>query len=124
MNQFLATDMAIFEAGQPVEIEETVCSAAKQSNRTGYTFKRPMYDADGKPMYLVCVTLDITDRKLAEAALLDRETRLRAAIMRSPNPVIMHAEDGNIIMMSAALSDITGYRLEDLPTTTAWAEKA
>jgi hypothetical protein len=39
--------MAILEAGQPVEIEETVCSAAKQSNRTGYTFKRPMYDADG-----------------------------------------------------------------------------
>jgi diguanylate cyclase (GGDEF)-like protein/PAS domain S-box-containing protein len=124
MNQFLATDRSIFEAHQPVEIEETVWSAATQSNRTGYTFKRPMYDADGKPQYLVCVTLDITDRKLAEAALLDSEMRLRAAIMHSPNPIIMHAEDGNIIMMSVALSDITGYRLEDLPTTKAWAEKA
>ena len=83
-----------------------------------------MYDADGNPEYLVCVTLDITDRKLAEAALLDSENRLRATITHSPNPMIMHAEDGNIIMMSAALSEITGYRLEDLPTTKAWAEKA
>jgi diguanylate cyclase (GGDEF)-like protein/PAS domain S-box-containing protein len=83
-----------------------------------------MYDANGNPEYLVCVTLDITDRKLAEAALLDSETRLREAITHSPNPMMMHAEDGNIIMLSVALSEITGYRLEDLPTTKAWAEKA
>jgi hypothetical protein len=64
-----------------------------------------MYDANGYPEYLVCVTLDITDRKLAEAALLDSENRLRATITHSPNPMIMHAEDGTIIMMSAALSE-------------------
>ena len=124
MDQFLATDRSIFESHQPVEFEETVWSAASESNRIGYTFKRPMYDANGNPEYLVCVTLDITDRKLAEAALLDSETRLREAITHSPNPMMMHAEDGNIIMLSVALSEITGYRLEDLPTTKAWAEKA
>jgi diguanylate cyclase (GGDEF)-like protein/PAS domain S-box-containing protein len=124
MDQFLATDRSIFESHQPVEFEETVWSAAWESNRIGYTFKRPMYDDNGNPEYLVCVTLDITDRKLAEAALLDSETRLREAITHSPNPMMMHAEDGNIIMLSVALSEITGYRLEDLPTTKAWAEKA
>jgi diguanylate cyclase (GGDEF)-like protein/PAS domain S-box-containing protein len=124
MDQFLATDRSIFEIRQPVEFEEEVWSAAHHSNRMGYTFKRPMYDANGNPEYLVCVTLDITDRKRAEAALLDSEIRLRETITHSPNPMLMHAEDGNIIMMSAALSEITGYRLEDLPNTKAWAEKA
>jgi diguanylate cyclase (GGDEF)-like protein/PAS domain S-box-containing protein len=124
MEQFLATDRSIFAGRQPVEFEETFWSAAKQSNRMGYTFKRPMYDANGNAQYLVCVNLDITDRKRAEAALLDSEARLRETITHSPNPVIMHAEDGNIIMMSAALAEITGYSLEDLPTTKVWAEKA
>ena len=33
---------------------------------------------NGNPQYLVCVTLDITDRKLAQAALLDSEKKLLA----------------------------------------------
>jgi diguanylate cyclase (GGDEF)-like protein/PAS domain S-box-containing protein len=77
MEQFLAKDRAIFQSKKPVEFEETFWSAAKQSNRTGRTFKRPMYDTNGDPQYLVCVTIDITDQKLAEAALADSEKRLR-----------------------------------------------
>ena len=124
MDQFLAKDRSIFESHQPVEFEETVWSAAYQSNRIGYTFKRPMYDVNGNPEYLVCVTLDITDRKAAEAALVDSERRFREAITHAPNPMIMHAEDGNIIMISDALRDITGYKFKDLPTIKAWGEKA
>jgi diguanylate cyclase (GGDEF)-like protein/PAS domain S-box-containing protein len=124
MDQFLSTDRSIFEGRQPVEFEEQYWSTALQSNRVGHTFKRPMYDAEGNPEYLVCVTLDITDRKLVEVALTDSETRLREAITHSPNPMLMHAEDGSILMISAALIEITGYKPEDLRTTKAWAEKA
>ena len=76
MQQFLAKDRSIFENRQAVEFEETFWSASKQSDRIGYTFKRPMYDANGDPQYLVCVTLDVTDRKQAEAALRESEVRL------------------------------------------------
>ena len=76
MEQFLATDRSIFEGRKPVEFEETFWSAAKKADRIGYTFKLPMYDASGNPQYLVCVTLDITDRKLAQAALLASEKKL------------------------------------------------
>ena len=78
MKQFLAKDRAIFEGRKPVEFEETFWSAAKKTDRIGYTFKLPMYDADGNPQYLVCVTLDITERKRAQAALLVSEKKLLA----------------------------------------------
>ena len=76
MEQFLAKDRSIFEGRKPVEFEETFWSAAKKADRIGYTFKLPMYDASGNPQYLVCVTLDITERKLAQAALLASEKEL------------------------------------------------
>ena len=80
MKHFLATDRSVFDGRQPVEFEETFWSAAKQENRTGYTFKRPMYDADGKPQYLVCVTLDITDRKQAEEKIRENESTIRGLV--------------------------------------------
>ena len=76
MEQFLSSDRSIFEGRKPVEFEETFWSAAKKADRIGYTFKLPMYDASGNPQYLVCVTLDITDRKLAQAALVASEKKL------------------------------------------------
>jgi diguanylate cyclase (GGDEF)-like protein len=76
MEQFLAKDRLIFEGRKPVEFEETFWSAAKKADRIGYTFKLPMYDASGDPQYLICVTLDITERKLAQAALLASEKEL------------------------------------------------
>jgi len=76
MEQFLAKDRLVFEGCKPVEFEETFWSATKKADRIGYTFKLPMYDASGNPQYLVCVTLDITERKLAQAALLASEKEL------------------------------------------------
>ena len=77
MEQFLAKDRSIFEGRKPVEFEETFWNATKKSDRIGYTFKLPMYDASGNPQYLVCVTIDITERKLAQAALLASEKKLQ-----------------------------------------------
>jgi diguanylate cyclase (GGDEF)-like protein/PAS domain S-box-containing protein len=76
MEQFLAKDRSVFEGGKPVEFEETYWSAAEKADRIGYTFKLPMYDASGNPQYLVCVSLDITERKRAQAALLDSEKKM------------------------------------------------
>jgi len=78
MEHFLATDRSIFESRKSVEFEETFWSAAKQCDRIGQTFKRPMYDTNGDPQYLVCVTLDITEQKIAQSKLADSEKKLQA----------------------------------------------
>ncbi|MEP7384402.1 MAG: diguanylate cyclase [Gemmatimonadota bacterium] len=84
MEHFLATDRSIFANRKPVDFEETFWSAARQSDRIGHTFKRPMYDANGDPQYLVCVTLDITDQKLAQTALADSEKKLQVLADTDP----------------------------------------
>ncbi len=77
MEHFLVTDQAIFATGKPVDFEETFWSAALHSNRMGHTFKRPMYDNNGDVQYLVCITRDITDQKVAQ--IESEELNIRSA---------------------------------------------
>ena len=62
-----------------------------------------------------------------EKLLHDRnesERQLRAAIMHSPLPTFIHAEDGQIIMTSDAVHKITGYRRSQMRTVREWVDLA
>ncbi len=48
----------------------------------------------------------------------------RQALLVAPYPVMIWREDGRILMVNAALSQISGYTLEDIPTIEDWAHKA
>jgi PAS domain S-box-containing protein/putative nucleotidyltransferase with HDIG domain len=72
----------------------------------------------------IMVLRDITERIRAEEILRDSETRLRGSIINSPNPIMIHAEDGEVIMLSNAWSEITGYDIKDIPTTAIWSARA
>lgn len=64
-------------------------------------------------------SLEEVNRKLVES-----ESQFGRGIEEAPVPIIIHAEDGEILNISKALIEITGYTLEDIPTIQAWAEKA
>ncbi|WP_437923623.1 PAS domain S-box protein [Sorangium sp. So ce291] len=68
--------------------------------------------------------IDITERKNAELLLQESEERLRRAVMAVPFPMMIHAEDGQIINMNRAWLDLSGYTREQLPTVEAWTERA
>lgn len=62
-----------------------------------------------------------------EKLLHDRnesERQLRAAIMHSPLPTFIHAEDGEIIITSEAVHQITGYRRAQMRTVNEWVNLA
>ncbi|MBW4685097.1 MAG: EAL domain-containing protein [Komarekiella atlantica HA4396-MV6] len=57
------------------------------------------------------------------AAQLSQE-RFRRAILDAPVPIMLHAEDGEVMQINRTWSELTGYSLEEIPTIAAWAQKA
>jgi len=108
-----APDGVLFEAMQcaadgtcfPVEVSARVIEIAGKS-------------------YRQCFIRDISERTQAEQALRDSEARLRRAVQESPFPMLMHAEDGEVLMVSEAWTRLTGYRRSDMPTIAAWTALA
>jgi PAS domain S-box-containing protein len=64
------------------------------------------------------------ERKRIERSLQDSEERCRRAIVDSPIPIMLHAEDGEILQISQSWCDITGYTREELLTIGDWTERA
>jgi PAS domain S-box-containing protein len=67
---------------------------------------------------------DISDRKRAETNLRASEQRFRRAIQDAPFPIMIHAEDGEVLQISTTWTELTGYTHADIPTTHAWAHRA
>lgn len=57
-------------------------------------------------------------------ALRRSEEQFRRAIEDAPIPVIMQAEDGEVLQISNTWASMTGYSLEDAPTFDAWLTRA
>ncbi|WP_193199879.1 EAL domain-containing protein [Nostoc sp. MG11] len=87
-------------------------------------FLYPIKDATGNVQEVVGIANNITERKQAEVAAQLSQERFRRAILDAPVPIMLHAEDGEVMQINRTWSELTGYSLEEIPTTTAWTEKA
>lgn len=76
--------------------------------------------AQGEVEYFSTIMRNISDRKQAEADLRESEQRFRRAISDAPFPIIIHAEDGEVLQINTALTELTGYTHPDIPTMQAW----
>ncbi len=81
-------------------------------------------DADGAPVKVVGISVDIDSRKRMEDALRDSELRLRAVIEASPVPFALNDEHGNITFLNAAFVRTFGYSSADIPTVAEWWGRA
>ena len=79
---------------------------------------------DDKIVGFVLTSTDITDRKQAETQLQKSEERLRRAVLNAPLPIMIHAEDGEVILISRTWTELTGYTPEDMQTVSKWLEHA
>ena len=79
---------------------------------------------EGRIAGSVLVAHDITERKRSEQALRESEARLRRTVEYAPFPIMVHAEDGEVVHISQAWLALTGYSREEIATVAAWTERA
>jgi len=85
---------------------------------------QPYRSLDDRINGVVLTFLDMTAHDRAEAALRRSEEQFRRAVEEAPIPVIMHAEDGEVLQVSRTWTELTGYTTSDVPTFEAWLTRA
>lgn len=83
-----------------------------------------IYDDQSELEKVIGVVMDIQALKQTIAALQSSEERFRKAIEFAPFPIVIHAEDGEVLAISQTWLDITGYTLEEISTVDKWTDLA
>ncbi|MEG4958829.1 MULTISPECIES: CHASE3 domain-containing protein [unclassified Microcoleus] len=52
------------------------------------------------------------------------EERFRRAILNAPLPIMLHAENGEVLQINCAWTELSGYQHSEIPTIEDWTEKA
>jgi PAS domain S-box-containing protein len=122
--EFIAT----VQAGRQFHCE------AKNIRRDGTAFDIEVqgigFMYNGKP-HILSIVRDISERKRfeaerqqAEAALRQSEEKFRRAVVHAPFPILIHAEDGAVLQVNQAWTELTGYSQREIPTIADWTERA
>lgn len=93
MSAFLASDQAVFAGRKMVNFEESVWNSETKSNRILHTFKKPIYSEKGEPLYLIGISVDISERKHAEVALKQLNEQLETRIEEATRALRLKKED-------------------------------
>lgn len=88
------------------------------------TWLVPMSNNPENAIKVMGISRDITEGKANELALIDSENRLRRAIIDAPFPIMLHAEDGEVLLISRTWTTLTGYTHTNIPTIAEWVRKA
>ncbi len=56
--------------------------------------------------------------------LLAAEQRFRKALLEAPFPIMLHASDGQVLLINKAWTELTGYAEEEIPTLKEWTKRA
>jgi two-component system, chemotaxis family, CheB/CheR fusion protein len=102
----------VLERLQPLE-----CTVRTKDGLAFLMHISPYRTTDNRIDGVVLAFTDITERYRAEE-------QFRWAIEAAPIPVIMHAEDGEVLEISQAWTSLTGYSITDVPTFDAWLTRA
>ena len=67
---------------------------------------------------------DLSHTRKIEESLLESEERFRRVADEAPFPMMIHAEDGEVLEINKAWSEATGYTRTDIPTVASWLNNA
>jgi PAS domain S-box-containing protein len=96
---------------------ETISYETEHNGRIYWTQHAVMDDLLG---HVIVVTLDITERKLAEKALSESEQRFRAIINQSTAGILRSDVEGRAVFVNQAFCDLLGYSESELIGEKIW----
>jgi diguanylate cyclase (GGDEF)-like protein/PAS domain S-box-containing protein len=67
---------------------------------------------------------DVFNEQQLQSLLKDSEERFRRAVTFAPYPIMIHADDGEVVLINHIWTEITGYTHEEIPTIAEWTSKA
>lgn len=115
----LAHEREIFEAGEMASSELQIWGLTRQETRQFLTYKKPVFDDAGHPLYLIGVCVDITERKLAESALRESNQRWMFALEGTGNGVCDWNLQTGVVMYSLRWKSILGFDEDEIDTDIA-----
>ncbi|TPW20146.1 MAG: BaeS [Elusimicrobia bacterium] len=89
---FIAKDREVLAGDEVVDIPEEPIKTKGKGERLLHTSKIPIKDPEGKPLYLLGISEDITDSRQAEAARRRDEARLRTETERARDAALALAQ--------------------------------
>jgi PAS domain S-box-containing protein len=84
----------------------------------------PIKDEQGRIIGVVMVFRDVSESYQMRAELAESERRFRQATMNAPLPIMIHAEDGEVILINETWTELSGYRHDQIPTMEKFTQLA
>jgi two-component system, cell cycle sensor histidine kinase and response regulator CckA len=84
----------------------------------------PILSEDGTVLGSIGIVEDITERKKAEEALFESETRFRRLMEHSPMAIAVTDMKGEVEYLNKKFGELFGYTIQDIPTLDHWWYKA
>jgi PAS domain S-box-containing protein len=105
---FRAKDLEIYASGELMELREEPITTHEKGVRWLHTKKVPVYDGD-RPLYLVGISEDITERKLAKERAHSLERELAAVVLKANDAIVTWTpDDGRIVSWNPAAEQLYG----------------
>ena len=112
---FTAMDREVLDGQSVVDIPVESVRTASGEERLLHTRKVPLLDEDGKPAFLLGISLDITEQKRAEREIKSSEERFFKAFHLAPVlSSLSRLEDGTILDVNDRYCQVLGYSREEI----------
>jgi two-component system cell cycle sensor histidine kinase/response regulator CckA len=118
-----AGDFAVMSSGQPRYLEAIAPFRHGPRVESGVVLA-PLISEGGEANGLLTIAFDLTEKKAMQAEIRRTEDWFQRAIDTALIPMMIHSEDGRIIRVNDALTELSGYESADLASVDEWITKA
>ena len=112
-DSFTEKDRVVLRNREMVDIPEEPIQTKHQGIRILHTKKVPVMNAQGEPDYLLGISEDITERKMAEQAMIVSEEKYKTMLNASPDGILLINMKGIITEVSEIGVEIFGADTRD-----------